>query len=124
MIVQICEWRTALTTFPGVAPFGEESAPPDKELDVDEFELVAYLSGTLVRASRRDGVMLADPALLERAKLLIAIGDSFAYPGSSVEVAAGLEDAIQAALTLVRAADRIIHFRLQLGGLTIGYSHE
>lgn len=94
----------------------------DPDLRSVEFQLWAMLSGRRVAARREAGVLQVDPRLLERAKLLVALGEAFSMPGCERTVDAGLDDPLQAALTLVRAADRVIDFRLTLGGFRLSFS--
>jgi len=60
-----------------------------------------------VSAEWRDGCLVADPLLLERAQLLVGLGDQFASPHAGPFTASLNGPPVVALLTLIRACDRV-----------------
>lgn len=78
------------------------------------------MDGRAVRANHQCGRLSADERLLDRAGLLASMGETFGEPCGGLP--AGLADPFQAALTLVRASDRVTRFSLELDGVSFVYS--
>lgn len=77
------------------------------------FKLQAVLGDDVVTAVWQQGRLWADRHLLERAQLLTALDESFELPGNR-PLPAGLGEPLQAALTLMRAADRVLQLEVSL----------
>lgn len=74
------------------------------------FLMCGRIGGHPVEA-RWDGVTLeADPAVLDRVALLVALGETLDLPDGFDPVPAGLGTTESAVLTLILAFDRIDHF--------------
>jgi hypothetical protein len=68
----------------------------------------------------RDQRLLVHPEWARRAEVLVGLGETFvAQDGRSI--AAGLDNPLQAALTLVRAADRVLEFDIRLDEINMAY---
>jgi hypothetical protein len=72
----------------------------------------------------RDHRLVVHPELAERAEMLVRLGDTFEAPEAGSQIPAGFDDPIQAALTLIRAADRVLEFDLRLDELVLRYGHR
>jgi hypothetical protein len=69
----------------------------------------------------REARLLADPRLVDRARMLIDLNETFALADRDYVVAAGLDEPLQAALTLVRAADHVLDFRFSVDDLDVSF---
>jgi hypothetical protein len=89
---------------------------------------VFYLRANIGENSRlalwRDHHLLVHPELAERAQMLVRLGDTFDAPEVGSRIVAGFEDPTRAALTLIRAADRVLEFDLRLDDLVLSYDHR
>jgi hypothetical protein len=69
-----------------------------------------YLEGVIddepVLALLSEGELFADDLLIQRARLVVALGDSFNYPGQSAMPATVEGAGVEVMLTLIRACDR------------------
>jgi hypothetical protein len=64
------------------------------------------------------------PELAERAELIVRLGDTFDTSEVGTPMSAGFDDPVQAALTLIRAADRVLEFDLRLGEFVLSYDQR
>lgn len=71
------------------------------------FRLVGEIDGQPVRAVWGCGTLHGSIALLERGRLLVAMGERFVENDTGLIVEAGLEAALPAMLTLMRACDQV-----------------
>jgi hypothetical protein len=85
------------------------------------FWLNASVDGHCRFAVWSDNRLIVHPELAARADLVTQLGETFQEPDSGCSVPAGLDEPIQAALTLIRAADRILNFNLRVDGLAVVY---
>jgi hypothetical protein len=85
------------------------------------FYLRGMIAGEPVLAIWRDAVLACHPLWEERAELLVRMGETFEVDGHPVQTPAGLDEPLQAALTLMRAADDVVELRLELDDFTISY---
>jgi hypothetical protein len=74
---------------------------------IASFTLEGVVEHREVRAEWRDGRLLADPLLLERAHLVVGLGEQFAVPDTDPLTASLTGLPIVALLTLMRACDRV-----------------
>ncbi len=98
----------------------DASAPPVH----CRFYLRASVDGEPRLAIWRTNRLLVHPELEKRGRILITLGETFEAPELGSIVPAGFNDPLQAALTLIRAADRVFEFDLRLEELTIRYRAE
>jgi len=84
------------------------------------FSLRSRIGATPTMAIWRDKRLIADPRLLERAQLLVALEERFTV-SDGVSVAAGLDEPLPAALTLIRAADEVLDFHFRLEDFEIAF---
>jgi hypothetical protein len=73
-----------------------------------------YVDGRLVSASWTNNFLIVDPALRERADVLVAMGQTFSADGVSLVVNAGLTSLVAAALTLLQCFDEIADVEMLL----------
>jgi hypothetical protein len=85
------------------------------------FWLSAYVDGVRRFAVWSDNGLLVHPELAARAALVIQLGETFEAAESACSVPAGLDEPIQAVLTLIRAADQVVEFNLRVDELTVAY---
>jgi hypothetical protein len=85
------------------------------------FWLNASVDGECRSAVWSDNRLIVHPELAARADLLVQLGETFRAPDSDGSIPAGLDEPIQAALTLMRAADQILNFSLRVDGLAVVY---
>ncbi len=71
------------------------------------FSLQGVIEQRVVHAEWRDDRLVADPLLLERAHLLVGLGEEFLSPNAGPFVASLTGLPIVALLTLMRACDRV-----------------
>lgn len=88
------------------------------------FWLNAAVDGEARFAVWSDNRLIVHPELAARADLVIQLGETFQAPDSEGSVPAGLDEPIQAALTLMRAADHVLDFNLRVDGLTVIYPEK
>jgi hypothetical protein len=74
---------------------------------VRSFSLEGVIEDRTVHAEWRDGRLMADPLLLERAQLVVGLEDQFLSPDASPLTASLNGLPIVALLTLMRACDRV-----------------
>jgi hypothetical protein len=89
---------------------GSDRAPADEPQDLGAFTLCGEIDGTLVRAawSAADGLECS-PALLERARVVVGLGETFAGHHGGPRRAATLDGPRTAMLlTLMRACTTVI----------------
>jgi hypothetical protein len=85
------------------------------------FWLNASVNGQCRFAVWSDNGLIVHPELAARADVVIQLGETFEAPDSEGSVPAGLDEPMQAALTLMRAADQILNFNLRVDGLAVVY---
>jgi hypothetical protein len=87
------------------------AARPDGALDA--FQVEGLLDGQPVTATWTRGRLACDPALRDRAELLVDLGEEFSDAEGRPRYAASLDGpAVAVALTLVRACDRVTRLAL------------
>jgi hypothetical protein len=86
--------------------------------------LSASLDGQQVFATWSDNRLIAHRELEDRARLLVGMGEAFRNPDAGPPVPAGLDQPVQAALTLIRAADQVLAFSLRVDELVMDYRAE
>jgi hypothetical protein len=100
---------------------GEDDAPLP-------LRYIFYIRGQVGDCARlaiwRDRQLLVHPELARRAELLVGSGEIFEAPELGAPILAGLDEPLQAALTLMRAADRILEFDIRLNELYLTYQHR
>ena len=74
---------------------------------VVSFSLKGVIEHRSVHAEWRDGRLVADPLLLERAQLLVGLGDKFESPNAGPFTASLTGLPVVGLLTLMRACDRV-----------------
>jgi hypothetical protein len=86
---------------------------------------VFYLRANVGDDSRlaiwRDRRLLAHPELRARGEVLIDLGETFDSLEAGSPIAAGFDRPLQAALTLIRAADRVLEFDMRLDDINMNY---
>jgi hypothetical protein len=85
------------------------------------FYLRALVDGLPVLAVWRVATLAVHPALAERARILVELGEVFGAEERVTAVRAGLDTPLQAALTLLRAADEVLDFHMHLDELDVEY---
>jgi hypothetical protein len=89
---------------------------------------VFYLRANIDDESRlaiwRDQRLLVHPQLAQRAEVLVRLGETFEVPELGSSVLAGFDDPLQAAITLMRAADRILDFDFRLDKVNLTYRNR
>jgi hypothetical protein len=85
------------------------------------FLLRARVGDDRVLAVWRTNKLVIHPRLAERASLVIGLGERFKFNARRLSVAAGFESPLQAALTLMRAADEVLEFSFRADGLDFSY---
>jgi hypothetical protein len=85
------------------------------EQDLTYFKLVGRIDRSTMSATWSSGYLMTDGELIERADLLVAMGETFAVAKNQLRVAAGLGDSVAAALTLIRSFDEVSEATIALG---------
>jgi hypothetical protein len=79
------------------------------------FTVEGVIEGQPVRARWRNGQLRCDPALHERALLLVGLSEELVYTDPPTRFAATLDGRpVAIALTLLRACDRVTAFQVEL----------
>jgi hypothetical protein len=84
-----------------------ETGPARRSPPLRSFFLEGVVEHRAVHAEWRDGGLVADPLLLERAELLVSLGEQFGAPNTGPYTASLCGLPIVALLTLMRACDRV-----------------
>jgi hypothetical protein len=96
----------------------DDPAPPS-------LTYVFYLRANIGDESRlaiwRGERLLIHPELAQRAEVLVRLGETFEVPELGSSVLAGFDEPLQAAITLMRAADRILEFDFRLEKVNLTY---
>jgi hypothetical protein len=71
----------------------------------------------------RDHRLIVHPELAERAEMLVRLEETVDAPEGS-RIPAGFDEPVQAALTLIRAADRVLEFDLRFDELALSYDYR
>jgi hypothetical protein len=98
-----------------------ESSPPPLNY---VFLLRADIGENSRLAIWRDQRLIVHPEFAERAEMLVRLGETFDAPVVGSQIPAGFDNPVQAALTLIRAADRILQFDLRLDELALSYDRQ
>jgi hypothetical protein len=88
------------------------------------FYLKANIGGDSRLAIWRDHRLVVHPELAERGEILVRLGETFEAPEVGSRIPAGFDEPVQAALTLIRAADRVLEFDLRLDELVLSYDQR
>ena len=104
---ELCSDAARLRIRAGVIRRRQVEAPPTAGHRVMSFSLDGIIEACRVHAEWQNHRLVADPLLLERAELVVGIGDQF-LAGEPEAFAASLSGApIVVLLTLMRACDRV-----------------
>jgi hypothetical protein len=91
---------------------------------VSMFWLRAVVEGKQHLAAWLHSKLIVHRDVAARAELLIQMGKVSPAPEPIGPVPAGLDEPIQAALTLMHASDRILEFSLRVDDLAVAYQAE
>jgi hypothetical protein len=85
------------------------------------FWMSASVDGERHFAAWSENRLVVHPELEARAEVVVRLGETFEAPEWGCSVPAGFDEPIQAALTLMRAADEIHEFSLRVDDLVVAY---